>query len=444
MRKLFNAMVLPLFVLAMTAVCVSCGDEDDENSIVPQKKSIVGEWYSDNSSADKTFNGVFYYNSDGTFNYATLIYSPKEGLNEKTTGTSTYTISGNVLKEYGEIGGTFKILNSNEYTLELSDEQLGVVETLYKIIDTYSIERGNVSSYDFSNIGITPVSFTTSDSRIATVAANGEITAVKRGTAYITARFVSGAVVVRVNVTDGDNMTDDFSENLNLSIEDIVNKFGNQYFIPESKEYLAYYMGDWEIESVCFYFNELGKVESIIVLYWTDTDMAAINDSFKKKYELTKSTEDYALYYCSNKYINYQVGCDWKEYYVAYKLELSEFSYFDKFKNMKADEIATEVGYELTDEDDGAFLKAYYGEYFDRITVMYDNDTKEVTMISLRCAEGITQEDVEPWYKENYPVYVEGLGYCEREDWYNMEHPMFINIKLNERNGRVEVMYAKF
>lgn len=444
MRKLFNAMVLPLFVLAMTAVCVSCGDEDDENSIVPQKKSIVGEWYSDNSSADKTFNGVFYYNSDGTFNYATLISSPKEGLNEKTTGTSTYTISGNVLKEYGEIGGTFKILNSNEYTLELSDEQLGVVETLYKIIDTYSIERGNVSSYDFSNIGITPVSFTTSDSRIATVAANGEITAVKRGTAYITARFVSGAVVVRVNVTDGDSMTDDFSENLNLSIEDIVNKFGNQYFIPESKEYLAYYMGDWEIESVCFYFDDFGKVKCVIIQYWPDINMKAIDKSFKKKYSLSESNDNYNIYKGSKEKINYFIVCDWNAYTVSYTKKQSEFEYFDGYKNMKADEIATESGYELTDEDDGAFLKAYYGEYFDRITVMYDNDTKEVTMISLRCAEGITLEDVEPWYKENYPVYIEGLGYCEREDWFNVEHPMFIKIKLNERNGRVEVMYMKF
>lgn len=444
MRKLFNAMVLPLFIMAIAAVCVSCGDEDDEYSNAPQKKSIVGEWYSDNSSADKIARSVNKYESDGTYSYEILISSQKEGLNEKSTGSSTYVINGNELKEYGEVGGTYKIIEQNEFMMTLSNNQLGAVETLYKIIDTYSIERGNVSSYDFSGIGITPISFTTSDSCIATVAANGEITAVKRGTAYITARFTSGAVVIRVNVTDENNMTDDFSENLNLSIEDIVNKFGESHFIPESGNGLVYYMGDWEINEINFYFNDLGKVESIIVQYWSDINMKAIDESFKKKYSLSESNDSYNIYKDSKGKINYFIICDWDEHTVAYTREMSEFEYFDGFKNMKADEIAAKVGYELTEEDDGAFIKGYSGEYFDRITVMYNNDTKEVTMISLRCAEGITLEDVEPWYKENYAGYVDGLGYCEREDWWNMVPPLFVKISVNERNGRTTVQYAKF
>lgn len=442
MRKFFNAMALPLFIMAMAAVCVSCGDDEDETSNVPSKKDITGEWYSEFNSSDRTSMSVNKYESDGTYTYEILMSSQKEGLNEKSTGSSTYTISGDVLKEYNELGGTYKITVLDKYTMTLFNEQMSTTETHHKIIDTYSIERGNVSSYDFSSIGITPVSFTTSDSRIATVAANGEITAVKRGTAYITAHFVSGAVVVRVNVTDGDNMTDDFSENLNLSIEDIVNKFGDQYFIPESKEYLAYYMGDWEIESVAFYFNDLGKVESVIVQYWSDIDMKAIDGSFKKKYSLSESNDNYNIYKGSKEKINYFIICDWSEYTVSYTREVSEFEYFDSFKSMKADEIAAKIGYELTEEDDGAFLTAYNGEYFDRITVMYDNDTKEVTRISLRCAEGITPEDIEPWYKENYAGYVDGLGYCEREDWWNMVPPIFVSV--SERNGRTNVTYAKF
>lgn len=443
MRKFFNTMILPLFIMAMT-VCISCGDDDDDNHEVSLNNKIVGEWYADHSSGDKIARCINKYESDGTYSYEILISSFKEGRNEKTTGNSTYTISGNVLKEYNELGGTYKITVLDQYTMTLFNEQTSSEETHHRIIDTYSLSRGDVSSYNFSGIGITPVSFTTSDSCIATVAANGEITAVKRGTAYITARFTSGAVVIRVNVTDENNMTDDFSENLNLSIEDIVNKFGESHFIPESGNGLVYYMGDWEINEINFYFNDLGKVESIIVQYWSDINMKAIDESFKKKYSLSESNDSYNIYKDSKGKINYFIICDWDEYTVAYTREMSEFEYFDGFKNMKADEIATKIGYELTEEDDGAFLKAYNGDFFDRITVMYDNDTKEVTMISLRCAEGITLEDVEPWYKENYSVYVEGLGYCEREDWFNVEHPMFINIKLNERNGRVQVMYAKF
>lgn len=435
-------MVLPLFVLAMTAVCVSCSDDDDaDNSGAVFKKNIVGEWYADNSSSNKIMRAVNTYYADGTYSYEILISSQEEAVINKQVGTAKYSINGDLLQEYGEFGGKYKIVEQNEYKMDLLNEQLGVIETLYKIIDTKSVKKGDVWSYDFSSISARPVSFTTSDSRIATVDTNGEITAVRCGTAYITANMSYGAVVLRVNVVDENDVLGDYSDHINLSKKEIINRFGNKYFEPEKGLSLAYYMGDWDVKDICFYLNSFGKVESIIVEYWPDVDIEAINMSFNRKYTFLTSDDGNDFYAGTNGKTKFLVAYDKKNFTVLYKKEVSDFEYLDSFKNLKADEIAAEMGFELTDDYDGGFSRKFNGDLFENVTVLYDKDTKEVKTIGIRCVAGVKPEDVEPWYKENYPGYVENLGYCEREDWWNMEHPLFIQIL--EKNGFTWIMYAK-
>ncbi len=449
MKKYLETKMWPLIVMAIM-ICVSCSDDDNnENNGPNHKTNIVGEWYSDHSSSDKILRTVIRYESDGTYHFETIISSKKEGVNEKFSISSTYTINNNVLKESGfgddesEIE-TYNIIETNKYTMTLFYDKTQDTEIYHRIIDTYDIERGNVLSYDTSNIDFTPISFTTSDSCIVSVAENGEMKAVKRGTAYITMKSASEAAVIKVNVKDGNKVTDDYSDKLNLSKQEIINQFGNQYFMTNEGSLITYYTGDWEIKEVGFFFNDFGKVETIIVEYWQDIDMNAIDESLQKTYQLMGSDDNNSIFYSSNASFDFLINCDKQGHLVCYKKQLSEFEYFDSFKNMTADKIAEAIGYTITEEDDGIFYKTYYGDYFDNITVDYDNDTKEVRMILLRCVEGISPEDIEPWYKDNYATYVDQLGYCEREDWWNMTPAIFVKISVNSRNGRTYVTYAKF
>ncbi|MCM1313690.1 MAG: Ig-like domain-containing protein [Bacteroides sp.] len=451
MRKYWNFMMLPLMVMAML-VCASCGDDDDNESGGPSyKTNILGEWYADKSSSDKKIKTIINYEPNGKYDFQTIISSLDEGLNEKFCVSSTYSLNGNVLKEtmdYGDgslpVTETYNITSINDYTMVLAYEKTNDIEVYHRVIGTYSLTVGNTLSFYASSIGFTPTSFTSADPHIATISNDGKITAVKRGMAYITAWSGTDAAVIRVNVKDGNKVTDDYSDMLDLSKEKVKAQMGDKYLALDNGLTFVYYVGDWDIKEIDFYFTESGRVESVVVEYWQDVDMNAIDESFKQEYSFLGTDENTDFFYGSNASFEYLISLEKEVHSIFYKKNQSEFEYFDSFKNMKADEIAAAVGYTLTDEDAGLFSKAYNGDYFDLISVMYETETKNMEMIQIRCTENVALEDVEPWYKENYPFYVDGLGYCEREDWWNMSPITFVKVSVNSRNGRTYVNYSNF
>ena len=116
----------------------------------------------------------------------------------------------------------------------------------------------------------------------------------------------------------------------------------------------------------------------------------------------------------------------------------------DEYIKSPADVIAAQFGYEISDKDWGmVMLDIENGNMYDSMVMSYDEETKLPLYVRFKCKPGYTLEEVESMIKEFYPVYIEGLGYCEKEDWWNLNPKIFVKVEVNKK-GIVQITYNRF
>lgn len=289
MKRLINRLwLLPLLLLPLM-VCTSCSDDDEAESA--SHSGILGGWFMDWSTSDKVILDEITFYGNGTFDYCNIISSIKEDINSKEADTSTYTYDGKVLtclynwSTTGSSTEKLKVDYLDKYTCTLENEANGAVETSSRIVDTYYLNVGDVTDFVFQDPDFSATSYVSSDSRIALVSEAGEISAIKRGTTYITARADVGAVTIKIIVSDRKYATDEYGDDLTLSKREIAKKYGKNYMDLPALNGWLYYPGYVDINAVMFVFDKNGKVKKVTAQYWTDIDLSKITQSFENKYE---------------------------------------------------------------------------------------------------------------------------------------------------------------
>lgn len=448
MKRLINRLwLLPLLLLPLM-VCTSCSDDDEVESA--SHSGILGGWFMDWSTSDKVILDEITFNGDGTFGYCNIISSIKAGMNLKEAGTSTYSYDGKVLKclynlSSGSTTQKLKVDYLDKYTCTLVNEDNGAVETSSRIVDTYYLNVGDVTGFVFQDPDFSATSYVSSDSRIALVSETGEISAIKRGTTYITARADVGAVTIKIIVSDRKYATDEYGDDLTLSKREIAKKYGKNYMDLPALNGWLYYPGYVDINEVMFVFDKNGKVKKVGVQYWTDIDLSKITRSFENKYErVGVEDEGFNAFVVHGDKCNYYAYTDVNTSTVGYEKIESDFEKYDGCASFTADEIAKLLDHELTEEDDGLIsVRLYDGDMYEKAQVLYDTETLTPKLVVFTCKEGVTQQEVLDLVKASYPAFVEGMGYCEREDWWNMSKAIFVTVGTDKK-GHTQVKYVRF
>ena len=114
-----------------------------------------------------------------------------------------------------------------------------------------------------------------------------------------------------------------------------------------------------------------------------------------------------------------------------------------EYMKSPADVIAAQFGYEISDKDWGkVMLDIENGNMYDSMLMSYDEETKLPLYVRFNCKPGYTLEEVESMIKEFYPVYIEGLGYCEKEDWWNLNPVIYVKASVNKKDI-VQITYFR-
>lgn len=447
-RLLFNTLYL-LPMLMMALLFAACSDDDDNFGGENSANSHIGQWFLDQSSPGKILWSEMSLDAMGNYSSNLIISSRKEALNHRVKSKTTYYREGNTLvcqEDYPSTGGgisteRYDIIYVDKYTFTWSYAIDGSTETYNRIVDEYYINVGDSIPFGFNDSEFTNANYKSTDERIAQVDDYGNITAIKHGTTYITARANVGAITIKVHVIDFEQPYTEYGADLTLTKKQIINKYGKDY--DELQDHsLVYYLGDMDTKAVHFRFTNHDKVKAILVDIWDHSYITEMAGFFASKYK-RKGQEDngFNLFVTADDKCSYYIYTDLKTYTNGYERILSDFEkYDDLIVNSTADELAAAFKCTIGEEYEDRFqVMVEEGNMYDYMTIMYNNQTRRTSIIMCTLKEEFSLEKATEIVKELYPYYLDGMGY---HDGTRIPYT-YIRIEKNKRTGRVIIKYYK-
>lgn len=442
-RKFIDFLSVPFVLMALLTIA-SCSDDDDPKPSAQPSKIIEGEWFYNMSSSKLKGYNIEKYASDGSVNQTFMYCYPKSGTNLFNKNSGTYTLSDKSLTTTIDgIGtNTNRIAYLDEYTMVIDVSSDGSQESYSKIVSTLNVKVNESVrfTYDDPNFQST-VFYTSCDENIVKTSTDGSITGVKRGTAYVIARSTIGAVVARVIVTDPDRTVDEFDNLLGLSKNDVLNKF-DANFIADLRNGIdyVYYPGDGEINEISLRFSN-NKLDKMMVTYWDAATVETAKTFLEGKFERVGIEENgFNAFQGENDNCKFYVYTDLESLCMGYEVQQNDFDKYDSHINDTADEYAALFGRQLTEEDEGYCTFYIHGDLYYGVSMMYDEDTRSIQMLSYTCQDGVTVEQMEEYVKGAYDSYFEGLGYYRAADLFT--NPVIVNVTTSKK-GATLVKYTK-
>lgn len=436
-------------------VSVNAADKTGTITVNQAEKvfTIMGEWFDDSSSESMKVFGTERFHEDGTLtgwmaaaNYVTSLYGDYEG---------TYTYTGNTLtlKYNHPITGentteVYEVQQLDEYLLMTYLASSSATSELHRIVDSYTLAVGQNRQMAVDDSKFIATEYTSSDKAIASVDAQGNIVAQKRGTAYVSAKSAIGTAVVRVTVEDSDNVIDDFFSFLGGSIDDVTRTYGSLYFELPSDSFIQRLYGiiDEYVESAIFSYWA-NTVQAIEVHLRQSADCDAIQSSFDKKYTKTAISGQYLAEKNGKTYL---IALSKGLLVVAYgpytppaEYTDADFEPYEGLALLNAAEAAEKLGYTMTDED---WTEGYFSfdltdnNVFRRVNVIFDEEEEphEVSSVILTPKTNVTRDMIEPWYQEHYTATDDSLN-----PYQSNTDPVYY-VQFRERtNGSYTVYYTK-
>lgn len=451
-RKLiYGLYILPLMM--MVFALSSCSDDDDDFGGAAISNSYVGNWFLDWSSTEKKMWIEMDFDAAGNFKYYEIMSSIKEGLNIREKGETSYTKDGNSLVcrfDWSSTGTSsterLDITYVDKYTLVLVNDQTGSEETYSRIVDEYYIKVGESATFEFNDSEFANANYSATDERIAKVDDNGNITAVRHGTTYITARSGVGAVTIKVNVIDVEQPYTEYGEDLTLTKKQVIEKYGNYYLEDKVNNRLIYNLGDMDTESVSFTFTSHDKVKNIMVSLWEPSYVSGMAKFFEGKYQRVGQEKDgFNMFYNADDKCGYYLYTDLGYCVNGYERILPDFEKYDDLTaSGTADELAAEFGYTITEEDGGhCFIPIENGNMYEYVMIAYNEDTRDIQYVTYILSDDYSVEQATSMVQEFYPYYMDGFGYCASEYWWTLSPVVFVDVEEDEDLGCVTLTYTK-
>lgn len=389
----------------------------DTSKIEEPAFSIIGEWLEDDSTNDLVCLFVSKYEEDGTFRSWLKYVSFQYNIYKNEIGSFSY--NDNALTEKyvdsntnENILANYEVRSLDRYTMKLFYIDGSSLSLHHRIIDTYKMTVGDSKSIQISDNDFSPTSYKSSDDRVAIVS-DGIITAIKRGTAYISVISDIGTAIVRVIVNDPDNLIDNYSVYLGNSIDNLTEEVGHFYYedtMNDEIKFRRYNLVDDLISSVAFLYNKNNVVKTVIADIRDGADKNSITKGLEKKYEIENIID--GVYYFITNINEKEVKIVWDPVdmnTVTYQYTQNEDNHFsfediDNLILLTAEEAAKQLDHKITENDwiDECFVSIITSKEIYSVLVEFDKESHNVTEINIRCASGLTRENLEGWFKDRY------------------------------------------
>ena len=192
-----------IYIVAVIVLFCSCKKDEEENALF-DTSILYGEWYSN-------VNGVV---TDLNLNSLTLfgsIFNTVESelkLYEKWSGSWLYYSENKILclsivhsSTSNETTHYYQIVNVDDYSLILKDQEFGNIEKYEKVVESQNLKVGEIGKISYiSEQSLTSESYNSSNSLIASCDSSGKIEAKKKGIAFISIITNKGTLIVKVEV----------------------------------------------------------------------------------------------------------------------------------------------------------------------------------------------------------------------------------------------------
>lgn len=297
--KKINYYLLFVVLLFIEICLTNCSTSDSKNDPTPTPSpepeptpafSIIGEWFSDNSSDGVRMYDIMKFEENNTYSewFGRIIANESNILITK----GTYAKEENILKckyanpvDQTNTTDNYEIKLLDKYTLTCYLKEYSQQEECHRIIDTFKMVVGETRKIQIDDSKFIPTSYKSTDTKVAVVN-NGDIQVLKRGTAYISVTSSIGTAVIRVIVEDPDNLIDDYLKYLGISIDDAAKDYDDLFEEIPFRDGFArsYYLLDEIIECVSFIFSLDGNITDIYADIRNGIDTSALQQSFAKKY----------------------------------------------------------------------------------------------------------------------------------------------------------------
>ena len=457
--------------LSVALLLPSCSDdteptltESDENIY----GSIIGEWLDDSMADNTNIRALLTtkYLYDGTAQHWLTMADGSMSIYTFYDGTyrfDNHSLVDNYVSPIfgGNVTDESSVVYLDNYTLSVSNTNDGGVSSLCRVSDTYNLNVDETAQFNTPFDDFKASSYLSLNPGVVKIdPATGEITAVRRGMTFVKGISPTGDLAIRVNVTDPDNYIDDFVLWMNQSIKKAQGTFGDVYGdIPGTPlSSRTFSLDDPLIETVQMdYFAQ--TIQVIYVQLRPVIDSEKLTESFNNKYVPVSDNKTLKTYLAVHDgqiyYIAYQVDSGMIMYmpYVEpkpdpddddKKFRDEDFRTLESLMGMTIQEAAAEYSYEITAEDmENGFFSVIprNNEVFKEATVYFDSEDTPcvVNELMLSLKRGLSQDDVEPWYKEHY------IATDDKANPYtNEEGTLFIQFKKSGSMTTVKYRKTKF
>lgn len=290
------------FILTIVFSLLACDNDESVKSLNFEDSSfgVVGRWYAENNSDNPTFDmfGEYVFTADGA-----MYIDEYRRINgyKRSELLGTYSVDGNSITtgfdfEGGQSTCPLKVTDgltfsasfhrfSEDYTLTF---QRIVGEIALMVGDTLDVAieaQNSIEAYTSKSVQIK--SFSMNDAAIASVNDDGLLTAKLIGVTYLKVETSIGIAVLKVSISDKDNLWNDFSKVLGGNFDDVIRVLGNHY-VYKNNDSIRYYFDNPYIDSVNIFRHD-NVTDSIVVSFQSHAEEKDIVNYLEKKFKRVDS-----------------------------------------------------------------------------------------------------------------------------------------------------------
>ena len=308
-------------ILVATGILLlfACNNEDSVESLNFEDSAygVVGRWYT-----EKTHNPELDMFAEYTFTTDGAVYVDeyrRRNGYKRDEERGTYSIDGNrivsnmISDKSLPIQSGSELLNLNSLTFTTRSKDYGDMQFL-RIVGIVTPHVGDtlrldvqqaVDSYTSQSVKI--ISYSMTDNAIASIDDEGVLTPKLIGVTYLKIETPIGNAVLKISVSDEQNLWNDFSQGLGKSFDEVEKIFGKHYAFKSDS--MRYFYDNPYVDSVDIYQHN-NVVDSIVVNYKNDVRDNTISSYLKRNLVFVDSlsgwytnNKNYLLSTFSAKYI---------------------------------------------------------------------------------------------------------------------------------------------
>lgn len=406
MNKAFKYLLASLLCITLFA----CSEDDDPKY---PRANIVGQWFEDYSDGTQTYYIITAFYENGDYYTREVEIGITENMNVITHGSYRYNGNIEVIEEDDydarHYFNSYRVNNSDYYTLDITSEIYHTTHQMHRIIASYDMTPGEIRTFNVGDASFQPFNYVSCDEHIATVDDNGNIQAVKRGTTYIRAISAVGEAVIAVNITDGDNLIDNFPKYLGGSLEKMLSDYGSNHYpllMENGMSVEVYNVDDEYVQDIGIFYYVPRHIYNINVSLHNRANIQDVFDFFDRKYERVNTLEDAVTYQGIEGDTYFLAMVNKETWSVFYQWSPDPLEQWDAMVTASVDDVIRWNDYDFTNIGEGMCYTTVNDGMVNNCVIYYDENTRNIKLLNLTLKRQISEATVKAWLEERYGTYL--------------------------------------